>query len=87
MLKKKQFVVRSPSILGENVPLKVDRNSYISMDRRFPVGFLRVSHGSYLTTFAKGSPPRNSFNHVKTADVLMPPYWNFGGEEIPDGGL
>ena len=30
-------------------------------------------HGSYLTTFVKGSPPRNGSNYVKTGVSLFPP--------------
>ena len=44
-------------------------------------------HGSYLTTFVKGSPPRNGSNYVKTGGVLMPPKWGCGGQEVPEGGL
>ena len=46
-----------------------------------------VSHGSYLTTFVKGSPPRNGSNYVKTRGVLMPPKWGCGGQEVPEGGF
>ena len=46
-----------------------------------------VSPGSYLTTFIKGSPPRNGSNYVKTGSVLMPPKWSCGGQEVPDDGL
>ena len=45
-------------------------------DKRFlRVAFeaITVSPGSYLTTFVKGSPPRNGSNYVKTRGVLMPP--------------
>ena len=48
---------------------------------------ITVSHGSYLTTFVKGSPPRNGSNYVKTEGVLMPPKWGCGGQEVPEGGL
>ena len=48
---------------------------------------ITVSHGSYLTTFIKGSPPRNGFNYVKTGGVLMPPKWGCGGQEVPEGGF
>ena len=59
-------------------------------DRRFlRVAFeaITVSHGSYLTTFVKKSPPRNGSNYVKTAGVLMPPKWGCGGWEVPEGGF
>ena len=46
---------------------------------------IKVSHGSYLTTFVKGSPPRKGFNYVKTGGVLMPPKWGCGGWEVPEG--
>ena len=46
-----------------------------------------VSHGSYLTTFVKGPPPRNDSNYVKTRGVLMPPKWGSGGQEVPEGGF
>ena len=46
-----------------------------------------VSHGSYLTTFIKGPPPRNGSNYVKTGGVLMPPKWDSGGQEVPEGGF
>ena len=46
-----------------------------------------VSHGSYLTTFIKGSPPRNGSNYIKTGGVLMPPKWGCGGQEVPEGGF
>ena len=46
-----------------------------------------VSPGSYLTTFIKGSPPRNGSNYVKTGGVLMPPKWGCGGQEVPEGGF
>ena len=46
-----------------------------------------VSNGSYLTTFVKGSPPRNCSNYVKTRGVLMPPKWGCGGQEVPEGGF
>ena len=42
--------------------------------------------GSYLTTFVKGSPPRNGFNYVKTGAVLMPSKWGCGGQKVLDGG-
>ena len=45
------------------------------------------SPGSYLTTFVKGSPPRNGSNYVKTGGVLMPPKWGCGGQEVPEGGF
>ena len=48
---------------------------------------ITVSHGSYLTTFVKGSPPRNGSNYVKTRGVLMPPKWGCGGQEVPEGGF
>ena len=41
-----------------------------------------VSPGSYLTTFIKGSPPRNGSNYVKTGGVLMPPKWGCGGQDL-----
>ena len=59
-------------------------------DKRFlKVAFqaIKVSHGSYLTTFVKGSPPRNGSNYVKTGGVLMPPKWGCGGQEVPEGGF
>ena len=43
--------------------------------------------GSYLTTFVKGSFPRNNSNYVKTRGVLMPPKWGCGGQEVPEGGF
>ena len=46
-----------------------------------------VSPGSYLTTFIKGSPPRNGSNYVKTGGVLMPPKWGCGGQEVPEDDL
>ena len=46
---------------------------------------ITVSPGSYLTTFVKGSPPRNSTNYIKTLSVLMPPKWGCGGQEVPEG--
>ena len=46
---------------------------------------IKVSHRSYLTTFVKGSPPRNGSNYVKTRGVLMPPKWGCGGQEVPEG--
>ena len=46
-----------------------------------------VSHGSYLTTFIKESPPRNGSNYVKTGGVLMPLIWGCGGQEVPEGGF
>ena len=46
-----------------------------------------VSHGSYLTTFVKGPPPRNGSKYVKTGGVLMPPKWGCGGQEVPEGGF
>ena len=45
------------------------------------------SHGSYLTTFVMGSPPRNGSKYVKTGGVLMPPKWGCGGQEVPEGGF
>ena len=45
------------------------------------------SPGSYLTTFVKGSPPRNGSNYVKTGGFLMPSKWGCGGQKVPDGGL
>ena len=48
---------------------------------------ITVSHGSFLTTFVKGSPPRNGSNYVKTVAILIPPKWNCGGQEVPDGSL
>ena len=42
-------------------------------------------HGSYLTTFVKGSPFRNGSNYVKNGGVLMPFKWGWGGQEVPDG--
>ena len=46
-----------------------------------------MSPGSYLTTFVKGSPPRNGSNYVKTVGVLMPPKWGCRGQEVPEGGF
>ena len=46
-----------------------------------------VSPGSYLTTFIKGSPPRNGSNYVKTVDVIMPANWGCGGQEVPEDDL
>ena len=46
---------------------------------------ITVSSGSYLTTFVRGSPPRNGSNYVKTGDVLMLPKWGCGGQEVPEG--
>ena len=46
-----------------------------------------MSHGSYLTTFVKDSPPKNTSNYVKTVDVIMPANWGCGGQEVPDDGL
>ena len=48
---------------------------------------ITVSHGSYLTTFIKGSPPRNGFNYVKTGGVLMSHKWSCRGQEVPEGGF
>ena len=59
-------------------------------DRRFlRVAFeaVTVSHGSYLTTFVKGSTPRNGSNYVKTVGFLMPHKWGCGGQEVPEGGF
>ena len=59
-------------------------------DRRFLRAVseaITVSHGSYLTTFVKGSPPRNGSNYVKTVGVLMPPKWGCRGQEVPEGGF
>ena len=59
-------------------------------DRRFLLGVsetITVFHGSYLTTFVKGSPPRNGSNYVKTSGVLMPPIWGCGGQEVLEGGF
>ena len=46
-----------------------------------------VSHGSCLTTFVKGPPPRNGSKYVKNGDFLMPFKWGCGGQEVPEGGL
>ena len=46
-----------------------------------------VSHGSYLTTFIKGPPPRNGSKYVKNGDFLMPFKWGCGGQEVPEGGF
>ena len=46
-----------------------------------------ISHGSYLTTFVKGSPPKNTSNYVKTVDVVMPANWGCGGQEVPEDDL
>ena len=46
-----------------------------------------VSPGSYLTTFIKGSPPRNGSNYVKTVGVQIPPKWSCGGQKVPEGGF
>ena len=43
-----------------------------------------VSHGSYLTTFIKESPPRNGSNYVKAGGVLMLPKWGCRGQEVPE---
>ena len=43
-----------------------------------------VSHGSYLTTFVKGSLTRNGSNYVKTVGVLMHHEWGCGGQEVPE---
>ena len=48
---------------------------------------ITVSHGSYLTTFVKESPPRNGSNYVKAGGVLMLPKWGCGGQEVPEGGF
>ena len=48
---------------------------------------MTLSPGSYLTTFVKGSPPRNCSNYVKTVGVQMPPKWSCGGQEVPEGGF
>ena len=48
---------------------------------------ITVSHGSYLTTFVKESPPRNGSKYVKNGGVLMPPIWGCGGQEVPEGGF
>ena len=58
-------------------------------DRRFlrlVSEVITVSHESYLTTFVKGSPPRNGSNHVKTGVFLIPSKWGCGGQNVPDGG-
>ena len=44
---------------------------------------ITVSHGSYVTSFVKGFPPKNGSNYVKTVGVLMPPKWSCGGQEVP----
>ena len=46
-----------------------------------------VSHGSYITTFVKGPPPRNGSNYVKTGGVLRSPKWGYGGQEVPETGF
>ena len=59
-------------------------------DRRFLSAVseaITVSHGSYLTTFVKGPPPRNGSKYVKNGDFLMPFKWGCGGQEVPDDGL
>ena len=48
---------------------------------------ITVSHGSFLTTFVKRSPPRNGSNCVKTRGVLMPHKWSCGGQEVPEDGF
>jgi len=48
---------------------------------------ITVSHGSFLTTFVKRSPPRNGSNFVKTRGVLMPHKWSCGGQEVPEDGF
>ena len=48
---------------------------------------ITVFHGSYLTTFVKGSPPRNGSNYVKTVGDLMPHKWGCGGQKVPEGGF
>ena len=46
---------------------------------------ITLSHGLYLTTFVKESPPRNGSNYVKTGGVLMLPKWGCRGQEVPEG--
>ena len=46
-----------------------------------------VSHGLFMITFVKESPPRTGCNYVKTRGVLMPPKWGCGGQEVPEGGF
>ena len=48
---------------------------------------ITVSHGSYQTTFVKGSPPRIGSNYVKNGHFTMPFKWGCGGQEVPEGGL
>ena len=48
---------------------------------------ITVCHGSYLTTFIKGPPPRNGSKYVKNGDFPMPFKWGCGGQEVPDDGL
>ena len=48
---------------------------------------INMSPGSYLTTFVKGSPPRNGSNCVKTVGDLMPHKWGCGGQKVPEGGF
>ena len=48
---------------------------------------ITVSPRSYLTTFVKGSPPRNGSDYVKTVGALMPHKWGCGGQEVPEGGF
>ena len=48
---------------------------------------IMVFHGSFLTSFVKGSPLRNDSDHVKTGCVLMPPKWGCGGQEVPEVGF
>ena len=48
---------------------------------------ITVFHGSYLTTFVKGPPPRNGSKYVKNGGFLMPFKWGCGGQEVPDDGL
>ena len=45
-----------------------------------------LSNWSCLTTFIKGSPPRNGSNYVKTGAVLMPSKWGCGVQKVPNGG-
>ena len=45
-----------------------------------------VSNWSCLTTFIKGSSPRNGSNYVKTVAILIPSKWGCEGQEVPHGG-
>ena len=42
-----------------------------------------LSNWSCLTTFIKGSPPKNGSNHVKTGAILMLSKWDCRGQKVP----